>query len=70
MFTQPGTTYTTINSSIEWSKLTYPPHPTTQAPNIPLITNINKCLSLKYLPQLWYYTDESFKPPKETSQGH
>ena len=60
MFTQsapPTPQDTPVNCSIKWSKLTYPPHPpTTQTPNIPLITNIDRCLPLKYLAQLCYYT--------------
>ena len=74
MFIQPTSLTpqdTPVNRSIKWSKHTYPPHPpTTQTSNIPLITNINRCLPLKYLPQFCYYTNGSFKPPKETSQGH
>ena len=74
MFTQrapPTLQDTPVNRSIKWSRLTYPPQPpTTQTPNIPLINNIDKCLPLKYLPQFCYYIDGSFKPPKETSQGH
>ena len=74
MFTQPTPPTprdTPINRSINWSKLTYPPRPpTTQTPNIPLIIDIDKCLPLKYIPQSFYYTDGSFKPPKEASQGH
>ena len=49
----------------------HPLHPpSTSTPNTPTITNIDRCLPLKYLPQFCYYTDGSFKLPKETSQGH
>ena len=62
---------TPVTRSIKWLKLTYPPHPpTTLTPNTPLITNIDRCLPFKYLPRFCYYTYGSFKPPKETSQGH
>ena len=74
IFTQPAPPTppdTPVTRSIKWLKLTYPPHPpTTLTPNTPLITNIDRCLPFKYLPRFCYYTYGSFKPPKETSQGH
>ena len=63
---------TLVNCSKKWSQLTYPPppQPTTHATDIPIITNQDICLPLKYQPQLCYYTVGSFIPPKEITRGH
>ena len=63
---------TPVNRNKKWDKLTYPPPPippTTQIPTY--LWNINpvQCLPLKYLPQFCYYTDGSFKPPKQINNG-
>ena len=51
MFTQaaPSTPPDTlINNNSKWSKVTSTPLPITQTLNIPLITNLEQCLPLKY----------------------
>ena len=68
----PPTPFNTIvNRSKKWSQLAYPPSPPSiQITNIPLPTNHNICLPLKYQPQFCYYTDGSFIPPKAITQEH
>ena len=62
---------TPVNRSKIWSQLTYMPSPsTTQTTNIPPINNQNICLPLKYQPQLCYYTDGSFIPPKAITKNN
>ena len=61
---------TLVNRSKKWSQLIYPPPPTTEVTNVPIIINQDICLPLKYQPQFCYNTDGSFIPPKETTQGH
>jgi hypothetical protein len=74
MFNQaapPTPMATPVNHSTKWAKLTYPPLPPIIQPlDTPLIICPERCLPLKYPPQFCYYTDGSFKPPKETSRGH
>ena len=62
---------TLVNRNKKWSQLTYPPPPPlTHVTNIPITTNQDICLPLKYQPQFCYYTDGSFIPPKEITHGH
>ena len=63
---------TLVNKNKKWSQLIYPPPPplTIQTSNTPIYTHQDICLPLKYHPQFCYYTDGSFIPPKEITQGH
>ena len=61
---------TLVNRNAKWIKLTYPPTPPTiQIPTNPWNINPEQCLPLKYPPQFCYYTDGSFKPPKQINNG-
>ena len=62
---------TLVNCNTKWTKLTYPPSPppTIQIPTNPRNINPEQCLPLKFSPQFCYYTDGSFKPPKQTNNG-
>ena len=68
--TPPTPPDTPVNNNSKWSKLRNPPLPITQTLNIPLITNLEQCLPLKYSTILCYYTNGSIKPPKEITRGH
>ena len=59
-----------VNRNTKWTKLIYPPlPPTTQIHTNPWTINPEQCLPLKYPPQFCYYTDGSFKPPKQINNG-
>ena len=62
---QPTPLHVLVNRSKTWSKLPqmFPPSMTHNI-NIPPLHNQNICLPLKYQPQLCYYIDASFIPPK------
>ena len=61
---------TPVNHNTKWTKLTYPPvPPITQIPTNTWTINPKQCLPLKYPPQFCYYTNGSFKPPKQTNNG-
>ena len=62
---------TPVNRCKNWSQLTYPPPPPlTQSHHIPPITNHAIYLPPKFPPQLCYYTDGSFIPPKALTKEH
>ena len=48
---------------------THLPTPPIQTLTNPWNINPKQCLLLKYPPQFYYYTDGSFKPPKQTNNG-
>jgi hypothetical protein len=60
---------TPIYYNTTWTKLIYLPPQLIQTKEIPLVINLERCLPLQYPPQHCYYTNMSFKPPKETSSG-
>ena len=56
---------TPVNRSKIWYKLDYPNTPTNNPIPIPQLPNYQTNLPLKFHPHFSYYTDGSFKPPKE-----
>jgi hypothetical protein len=64
--TPPGTL---VNASKKWSKLNYPNTPLLNVTPIPQLPNYQTNLPLKFHPQFSYYTDGSFKKPKEILPG-
>ena len=60
---------TSVNPSKKWSKLTYPNTPMLNEIHVPQIPNYQTNLPLKFHPQFSYYTDGSFKKPKEILPG-
>lgn len=61
----PPTPHNTHKNQFKtWAKLMYPPPPTTHTPIVPPYSHDNKWLRPKFSPQLCYYIDGSFKPPK------
>lgn len=72
MFAQitPPTTHNIhVNHYEKGAKLRNAPHPIVYTSIIPPFPYDNRCLPLKYPPQICYYTGRSFKPPKEKSSG-
>ena len=60
---------TRVKPSKKWSKLTYPNITLLNPTTIPQLPNYQTNLPLKFHPQFSYYTDGSFKKPKEIAPG-
>ena len=60
---------TPVNTSKKWSKLNYPNTSILNETPIHQLPNYQINLSLKFHPQFSYYTDGSFKKPKEILPG-
>ena len=60
---------TTVNPNKKWAKLNYPNAPRNNNVPIPQLPNYQSNLPLKFHPQFSYYTDGSFKKPKEINLG-
>ena len=64
----PSILNTLVNHTTKWTKLTCPPTPPhIQTPTNTWNINREQCLPLKFPPQYCYYTNGSFKPPKQTN---